>query len=736
MTTTWQEGLRQQQPQLADEHATVSDIAAELNSSGLPTAPHIVARLFHELDGDRAAVHEVAAALTAAQRSGQRMLPTLLPLVPSVEALSVGIDPGDEDRLTLLTAALSIDDDLEPLLIAASRSAEDLLRPGIAEHLRASNGRFALTRRRTAIWLQHAATPQETACAHRKLERAHRVRGDEAIAAWHAARGAVERRPEIASPLTNAAGELRDRGETDRAFAFAIEASEHAAPLWREHAHLIAGTTAASAGCFDDANDLLADLASSSNHAVRAGSLTALLIAQTCGRGTIPTLDTEARPPRAGDPRLWRAWARTTGLAAVLCAERGATSAMRSWLAEAREADTTAGAGGEVRDPAVALCWMLTGEADADPIEASGTFSGALLDALRSAMDGDVVEGRQGLARSALSVPEDDPLIPGFERSPLTGAYLAVTEALLRFWSGDIEDARACLAAAALRLPVGIPFAGLGAVLARRIDIAIDGASGPVARAISATLPDGIRIDTLVDSGLSAYLLGESEQAATDIALWRDRGAPEPPLALAGLEEVGPFVDRERVEPPDASAARSLLQRIRGLTESSWRHEHREIAEAGRTLTSSFERGRVEALLGSTSLVHGDLPGGRRHLRAARRLFEDAGAHAWKDAMDARIAGVRTTQDAMSDPMTDPIAVIRDDDALAAGRAAWETLLTQRELEVAMRVAAGSENREIATALDVSVRTVEVHVRHLFDKLGARNRVELAVMAHRAGRVF
>ena len=356
MTTTWQEGLRQQ-PQVADEHTTVSDITADLNSSGLPTAPHVIARLVRELDGDRAAVKEVAAALTAAQRSGQRMLPSLLPLVPSVEAVCAGLDVRDEDRLTVLAAALSIDDDLEPLLIASSRSAEDLLRPGIADHLRASNGRFALTRRRTAIWLQHVATPQETASAHRKLERAHRLRGDEAIAAWHAARGAVERHPEVASSLTTAACELRDRGDADRAFAFASEAAEHAEQAWRERALLIAGTAAASAGCFDDANDLLTDLASSPSHAVRAGSSTALLIAQACSRGTIPTLDADARPPRTGDPRQWRAWARTTGLAAVLCAERGATSAMRSWLAEAREADTTAGAAGEMRDPAVALCW-------------------------------------------------------------------------------------------------------------------------------------------------------------------------------------------------------------------------------------------------------------------------------------------------------------------------------------------------------------------------------------------
>jgi DNA-binding NarL/FixJ family response regulator len=52
--------------------------------------------------------------------------------------------------------------------------------------------------------------------------------------------------------------------------------------------------------------------------------------------------------------------------------------------------------------------------------------------------------------------------------------------------------------------------------------------------------------------------------------------------------------------------------------------------------------------------------------------------------------------------------------------------LTQRELEVAHLVARGYTNRMIAQDLFISDSTVKVHVRHIFDKLGARSRAELA----------
>jgi DNA-binding NarL/FixJ family response regulator len=56
-------------------------------------------------------------------------------------------------------------------------------------------------------------------------------------------------------------------------------------------------------------------------------------------------------------------------------------------------------------------------------------------------------------------------------------------------------------------------------------------------------------------------------------------------------------------------------------------------------------------------------------------------------------------------------------------------MLTRRERQVAHLVGRCLSNREIAEALVVAERTVEVHVRHCLAKLGFRSRVELAVWA-------
>ena len=58
--------------------------------------------------------------------------------------------------------------------------------------------------------------------------------------------------------------------------------------------------------------------------------------------------------------------------------------------------------------------------------------------------------------------------------------------------------------------------------------------------------------------------------------------------------------------------------------------------------------------------------------------------------------------------------------------------LTRRELEVVRLVAVGRTNREIATQLFLSRRTVDMHLRNLLRKLDCRSRVEAA---HRAGEL-
>jgi DNA-binding NarL/FixJ family response regulator len=46
---------------------------------------------------------------------------------------------------------------------------------------------------------------------------------------------------------------------------------------------------------------------------------------------------------------------------------------------------------------------------------------------------------------------------------------------------------------------------------------------------------------------------------------------------------------------------------------------------------------------------------------------------------------------------------------------------------VAEQIAHGATNREIAVALDISERTVKAHLSAIFDKLGVRDRVQLAL---------
>jgi DNA-binding CsgD family transcriptional regulator/Flp pilus assembly protein TadD len=61
--------------------------------------------------------------------------------------------------------------------------------------------------------------------------------------------------------------------------------------------------------------------------------------------------------------------------------------------------------------------------------------------------------------------------------------------------------------------------------------------------------------------------------------------------------------------------------------------------------------------------------------------------------------------------------------------------LTEREREVAILIANGKSNREIAEQLVVGNRTVEVHVSNILSKLGFTSRAQIAVWAYEKGLV-
>jgi DNA-binding NarL/FixJ family response regulator len=61
--------------------------------------------------------------------------------------------------------------------------------------------------------------------------------------------------------------------------------------------------------------------------------------------------------------------------------------------------------------------------------------------------------------------------------------------------------------------------------------------------------------------------------------------------------------------------------------------------------------------------------------------------------------------------------------------------LTDREIEVLRRMAEGDRNRDIGERLSISEETVKVHIRHIMDKLGAKDRTQAVSIGIRRGAI-
>lgn len=61
--------------------------------------------------------------------------------------------------------------------------------------------------------------------------------------------------------------------------------------------------------------------------------------------------------------------------------------------------------------------------------------------------------------------------------------------------------------------------------------------------------------------------------------------------------------------------------------------------------------------------------------------------------------------------------------------------LTSREIEVLDLIKLGNNNREIASKLGVSIGTIKSHLMTIFLRLGATDRTDAIVKAHKAGYI-
>jgi DNA-binding NarL/FixJ family response regulator len=125
--------------------------------------------------------------------------------------------------------------------------------------------------------------------------------------------------------------------------------------------------------------------------------------------------------------------------------------------------------------------------------------------------------------------------------------------------------------------------------------------------------------------------------------------------------------------------------------------------------------------------VHGALKAGARGF-----LLKDAGPALLVQAIQAAARG-----DALIAPNVTVRLLAEFSSPRAAGRPPAQPIepLTDREEEVVLTVARGRTNAEIADELYISLSTVKTHLASLMNKLGARNRVEIAMWAYESGRI-
>ncbi|MFB9324897.1 response regulator [Paenibacillus aurantiacus] len=66
-------------------------------------------------------------------------------------------------------------------------------------------------------------------------------------------------------------------------------------------------------------------------------------------------------------------------------------------------------------------------------------------------------------------------------------------------------------------------------------------------------------------------------------------------------------------------------------------------------------------------------------------------------------------------------------------KAALHEQLTEREMEVLLRLARGMSNQEVAEDLFIGIKTVKFHVTNIFTKLNVDDRTQAAIYAHKHG---
>ncbi len=730
-------------PTLALGELAREDALALARAGGLaePAAEALVSAV----GGNPLALVEAPAQLSPAQRAGRAPLPDPPPVgsrlqrasaarvaelpLPTREALLLAA-AGAPASLVAADLGPAEDAGLVELADAAAGIGAAGIRHGVA---------FAHPLVRAAIY--HDAAPSARRAAHERIAAAV----EEPERSWQLALGAPAPSEPLAARLEAYGEDARRRGAPATAAAVlerAAALSPDPGPATRRAlagaiAAATAGQPARARGLLDSVLPTVADPLARADVQLLRG----MAIHQSGRpREARALLEAEAEAIEAADP------ARASALLTHACIALMGTGPMESLRETAERARALAPPGAETI-PAVILAEVL------------------------------VNLGEHARARELLDAHEPalagwDPTAPGHE-------VLAIA-ALCRLWLGDHAEAESSLTrlveanrAAGALSPLALPLAVLASLHLRRGDLTLAaicageaaeiGETGLGAGFVSALALDAVAMvaahrgdgeaceaaaarglalgealempSTLAGAeqalGQLALGRGESEAAATHFRRALDHthahGTRDPAFLFTPADLVEALARLDRRD--EAEEVLAELEAGAALTGGSWARAavHRcrgilgPIEELDRHLGEAqaahaepsmpFEAARTQLALGERLRRARRRAEARVQLAAARDAFASMGARTWAERagreLDAAGGGHRGQRTRTGE---------------------WPAELTARERDVCGLVAAGQTNREVATALFLSPRTVEHHLRAAYRKLGVRSRTELAAL--------